>query len=42
MGLNAGMASALALTGATKLAEAETSPTKPTYIIKDLGELVDW
>ena len=42
MGLNAGMASALTLTGATTLAEAEASPIKPTYIIKDLGELVDW
>jgi NagD protein len=42
MGLNAGMASALTLTGATKLADAEASPIKPTYTIKDLGELVDW
>jgi phosphoglycolate/pyridoxal phosphate phosphatase family enzyme len=42
MGLNAGMASALTLTGATTLIEAEASPIKPTYIIKDLGELVDW
>lgn len=42
MGLNAGMASALTLTGATKLADAETSSIKPTYILNDLGELIDW
>ncbi len=42
MGLNAGMASALALTGATKIADVETSDIKPTYVINDLGELVDW
>ncbi len=42
MGLNAGMASALTLTGATRLADAQASDIKPTYIINDLGELVDW
>jgi NagD protein len=42
MGINAGMASALTLTGATKLSEAEASDINPTYIINDLGELVDW
>ena len=42
MGINAGMASALTLTGATQLADAEASSIKPTYIINDLGELVDW
>ncbi len=42
MGINAGMASALALTGATKIADVEASDIKPTYVINDLGELVDW
>jgi HAD superfamily hydrolase (TIGR01450 family) len=42
MGLNAGMATALTLTGATKIADVETSDIKPTYVINDLGELVDW
>ena len=40
MGLNAGMAAALTLTGATSAAEAAVSPIKPTYVIKDLGELL--
>jgi NagD protein len=42
MGINAGMASALTLTGATKLADVQSSDIQPTYIIHDLGELVDW
>ncbi|HZY41592.1 MAG TPA: HAD-IIA family hydrolase [Anaerolineae bacterium] len=42
MGLKAGMATALTLTGVTTPADAEASPIKPTYIIHDLGELVDW
>ena len=42
MGINAGMASALTLTGATRLADAQATSIKPTYIINDLGELVDW
>ncbi len=42
MGLTAGMAAALTLTGATTLSEARQSSIKPTYIINDLGELVDW
>jgi NagD protein len=40
MGLNAGMASALTLTGATTLPEAQSSSIKPTYLINDLGELL--
>jgi NagD protein len=42
MGINAGMASALTLTGATRLADVQASDIQPTYIINDLGELVDW
>jgi NagD protein len=40
MGLNAGMAAALALTGATTAADAAASPLKPTYIIRSLAELL--
>ena len=40
LGLNAGMASALTLTGATRAEEAAASPTRPTYIVRDLGELL--
>ncbi len=40
MGLNAGMVSALALTGATSLRDAQASPVKPHFIINDLGDLL--
>ena len=40
LGLNAGMAAALTLTGATTLSEAQNSIIKPTYLINDLGDLL--
>ncbi len=40
MGLNAGMASALTLTGATTLQEAQAAPIKPHFILNDLGDLL--
>lgn len=40
MGLNAGMASALTLTGATTRAMLEVSHIKPTYVIESLAELL--
>ncbi len=40
MGLNAGMAAALTLTGATTAETAATSAIQPTYIIHALGELL--
>jgi phosphoglycolate/pyridoxal phosphate phosphatase family enzyme len=40
LGLNAGMAAALTLTGATNLKEAEASPIKPHFILNDLGDLL--
>lgn len=40
MGLNAGMAGALTLTGATNAETAASSPIKPTYIIHALEELL--
>jgi NagD protein len=40
MGLNAGMATALALTGATTLQEAQASSIKPHFILSDLGDLL--
>jgi len=40
MGLNAGMAAALTLTGATILQEAQASPIKPHFILNDLGDLL--
>jgi NagD protein len=40
MGLNAGMATALTLTGATTLQDAQTSPVKPHFILNDLGDLL--
>lgn len=40
MGLNAGTASALTLTGATTLQDAQASSIKPHYIVKDLGDLL--
>ncbi len=40
MGIDAGMASALTLTGATTLAAAVESPIHPTYIVNDLSELL--
>jgi phosphoglycolate/pyridoxal phosphate phosphatase family enzyme len=40
MGLNAGMATALALTGATTLKDAQASPLKPHFILNDLGDLL--
>lgn len=40
MGLNAGMATALTLTGATRRSEVETSSIKPDFIINDLADLL--
>jgi NagD protein len=40
MGLNAGMLTALALTGATTLQDVEDSPVKPHFILNDLGDLL--
>ena len=40
MGLNAGMAGALTLTGATGEADQAQSPIKPTYVIRQLGDLL--
>ena len=40
MGLNAGMATALALTGATTVKDAQASPIKPHFILNDLGDLL--
>ncbi len=40
MGLDAGMAAALTLTGATSEATAAASPIKPTYILHQLSDLL--
>lgn len=40
MGLDAGMAAALTLTGATSAAQAAASPIKPTYVVSRLAELL--
>ena len=40
MGLNAGMATALTLTGATTLQNTQTSTIKPHFILNDLGDLL--
>ena len=40
MGLNAGMATALTLTGATSLRKAQASSIKPHFILNDLGDLL--
>ena len=40
MGLNAGMAAALVLTGATDAATAEASPIRPTYVLQRLSDLL--
>jgi NagD protein len=40
MGLNAGMAGALTLTGATDLAMLEVSEVKPTFVLRSLGDLI--
>lgn len=40
MGLNAGMATALTLTGATSRSDAEASSIKPMYVIDNLGDLL--
>jgi arabinose operon protein AraL len=40
MGLNAGMAGALTLTGATTVEEAANSAIRPTFIIDQLGDLI--
>lgn len=41
MGLDAGMGAALMLTGATTRDQAEASPVKPTYVFRDLGDLLE-
>ncbi len=40
MGLNAGMATALTLTGATTLKDVQASGIKPHFILNDLGDLL--
>ena len=40
MGLNAGMAGALTLTGATSQADVERSAIKPTYVLERLADLL--
>jgi ribonucleotide monophosphatase NagD (HAD superfamily) len=40
MGLNAGMAAALTLTGATTLPDAQASPLQPHFILTNLGDLL--
>ena len=40
MGLNAGMSAALALTGATTEAMLELSDIQPTYVLRQLGDLL--
>ncbi len=40
MGLNAGMATALTLTGVTSLSEAQASSIKPHFMLSDLGQLL--
>jgi NagD protein len=40
MGLNAGMAAALTLTGATSLSDAQASTVRPHFILNDLGDLL--
>lgn len=40
MGLNAGMTTALTLTGATTWRDAQASPVKPHFMLNDLGELL--
>jgi len=41
MGLDAGMGTALALTGATAAATLETSPIRPHFVFRDLGDLLE-
>ena len=40
LGLNAGMATALTLTGATTLKDVLASPIQPQFILDDLGDLL--
>jgi NagD protein len=40
MGLDAGMAAALTLTGATSAAQAAASPIRPTFVVNRLAELL--
>jgi NagD protein len=40
MGLNVGMAAALALTGATSEANLAMSPIQPTYVLHRLADLL--
>ena len=39
-GLNAGMAAALTLTGATSAVEASASNIRPTYVVRRLSDLL--
>jgi HAD superfamily hydrolase (TIGR01450 family) len=41
MGLDAGMGAALTLTGATTRDQADASLVKPTYLFRDLGDLLE-
>ncbi len=41
MGLEAGMGAALALTGATPRAALDSSPIRPDFVVRDLGELLE-
>jgi len=40
LGLNAGMAAALALTGATSEGELAAAGIRPTYVLRRLSELL--
>ncbi|MCL2421348.1 MAG: HAD-IIA family hydrolase [Defluviitaleaceae bacterium] len=40
-GLNAGIDAALVLSGESTLEDMKTSPAQPTYVFKDLGELLE-
>ena len=40
MGIDAGMASALTLTGATTLDDAARSAVHPNYVVRNIGELL--
>ncbi len=40
MGVEAGMPTALALTGATDESELKASPIEPTYVLRQLGDLI--
>ncbi len=40
LGLNAGMSSALVLSGVTDLADLKESDLDPTYVLRGIGDLI--